>query len=120
MKTWKVKEILKSFQRKFPSEVKEFVKQSAVHILQTESKSICSTTSSFKIQDVSKMKECMFEELERRAPMLFSCVTAVGLNPRNKRCKKKSDKGIFVYCLASVRSQKDQIIIMILFLNINA
>ena len=104
MNTGKVIEILKILLRKFPKEVDEFTKQYVIKVLRKESKTMCSgwINSSFKIDDVSEMKECAFKEqekeLQKRAPMLFSCVTAVTLNPRNKRCKRKTDEG----CMPSI------------------
>ena len=96
--TGQISETFKALFRQFPELLKAEVLIMATKIIALELKQLCSakSQSSFKLENVATATQFSYDQqlsdLKEKAPFLFKVMKTIGINPRNKRCKKKSDE----------------------------
>ena len=94
--TGKIKESFKAFCTLY--DIKEIIITSVVKVIQSEMAVFCSNLKgqSFKVSEVTDAVNFSFgrqsKELQEQAPCTHTVLHAIGINPGNKRCKKKTNE----------------------------
>ena len=97
MRTGNVKEVLKSLYREFETECLLFIEEKFPKILKKETESLIKTEA-FRIESAKDAANFSFENLckcaRNVAPFVYTVILSISINPRNKRCKLKSNDSI--------------------------